>query len=1498
MGSHIRKRVLALCALFLLVTRISSLPLQSVYRTVQGSSPWQLYRPELSWIPQQNRVSGPVRRDQAEVDGSGGNGSAQGQEDSDVDTNVGSLVHGREDSATDENTASLVQGSEDSTTGANTVSSFHGSVDNTDLSLEQPDLPSDENFVVKEEVPKLSDILPRLSKNATASAHGNASFAASANNRDIVNFLQSPEKEDQTLPAYSQGPGLSSSSMGTTDEMYGDHSKYVLRNTIPQPQFAYQSQAKSTVPMSRGSQDTRWNLLPWSSSWNLQIPQVRSFLPSQTGQYLRNPVYTRSGLPQTHVNTNNVQTRARNHGNTLTGYPRSYPRTNSVQAEVSSPGDALKSYTQSYTNNVQTGARNHGNTFTGYPRSYPRTNSVQAEVSSPGDALKSYTQSYTNNVQTGARNHGNTFTGYPRSYPRTNSVQAEVSSPGDALKSYTQSYTNNVQTGARNHGNTFTGYPRSYPRTNSVQAEVSSPGDALKSYTQSYTNNVQTGARNHGNTFTGYPRSYPRTNSVQAEVSSPGDALKSYTQSYTNNVQSGWKSQRQKPESGSQSEDALRDPQIPGYYKARASTSSSNSNIRNSLNRNLGRVYSNPFGKTAQLQSTINRSQAQGYRNLVSPKSARGNVQPTSQISGLPLTWNTGALSPRFSSYVQAKGINTGAQDNPYSSGYRSRQPILPTKRLLAVNSQYPLRSQAPQKQPGYFYNLDYQGRINPATNSRQTQNSLNSLPPFDRNSAYLQTAGSQNSQSQTATNTRLQALNFRHNALVEDQFEDAVLESKESEYQSLPEEFQANNSSSLSPTNFTRVDYGKLFSPQMQYSPGGDGSLGYVRPKGDVPRKGYGMYKAAIYLADLLKNASARMDDVSSGDNDIPDDLTGGAVSQGSGGEDDILVDSHTPKEFTDTDAKLLQGEGSGSQHNVMRGGSGAGSGNLKESALQIADQTADTQPSIVTAANEQNSELTAGSQLPSDQALLAQQPSDQALLTQQPSDQAMLTQQPSEQVLMTQQPSDQASYIQQPNDQASFTQQTSDQALIAPQPSDSALFTPQPSSFASQPSDQSSFTQQPSDQALFTSQPFSTQQQYVHASFNQQPSSQAPQTQQFSDQAYLTNQPSDQALSFQSSKDQSLTFNDQTSQPGEQAPYLPASEQPSNQALRAPQGAVSYASPEVQSEDQQASQQDQQVLSSYSVPGTPPGTYRRIVCQNATDTIQCPNNERINILNAEYGDMEQSNCYAPQNDAMVTPQTCQTPGAYESVKTNCDDMENCQLSANNELFGDECESDRKYLDVTYNCLPGEGAQQAQSFSQGQPPQQPQQQAFYQQQQPALPAYAAPAVPQYPAQAPMTSYAPAPALPNLMSSAPVYQASPPPQCDICNTCNQCEAASYCQPCPSCQSMSCPARPPQLPGNLQPLWQLWNEKTADMNSMEMSALIFSPVPKLPPTPKSSSVTEAEASGSGDDSGDENSDKRSHIIVHKKHTKKSHANKPVNPIIKHVKAAKKTSHKTH
>lgn len=63
-----------------------------------------------------------------------------------------------------------------------------------------------------------------------------------------------------------------------------------------------------------------------------------------------------------------------------------------------------------------------------------------------------------------------------------------------------------------------------------------------------------------------------------------------------------------------------------------------------------------------------------------------------------------------------------------------------------------------------------------------------------------------------------------------------------------------------------------------------------------------------------------------------------------------------------------------------------------------------------------------------------------------------------------------------------------------------------------------------------------------------------------------------------------------------------------------------------------------------------------------------------------------------------------------------------------------------------------------------------------------------------------------------------------------------------------------------------------------MNSMEMSALIMSPVPKLPPTKKSSSLTEK-----SEGSGYENSDKRSNVKSSKKTSKKS--------VSKHGKATK-------
>ena len=52
-----------------------------------------------------------------------------------------------------------------------------------------------------------------------------------------------------------------------------------------------------------------------------------------------------------------------------------------------------------------------------------------------------------------------------------------------------------------------------------------------------------------------------------------------------------------------------------------------------------------------------------------------------------------------------------------------------------------------------------------------------------------------------------------------------------------------------------------------------------------------------------------------------------------------------------------------------------------------------------------------------------------------------------------------------------------------------------------------------------------------------------------------------------------------------------------------------------------------------------------------------------------------------------------CRTPGAYETVKRQCDGLEDCDLFASNGVFGDACPDANKYLDVNYDCLnnPGE---------------------------------------------------------------------------------------------------------------------------------------------------------------------------------------------------------------
>lgn len=51
-----------------------------------------------------------------------------------------------------------------------------------------------------------------------------------------------------------------------------------------------------------------------------------------------------------------------------------------------------------------------------------------------------------------------------------------------------------------------------------------------------------------------------------------------------------------------------------------------------------------------------------------------------------------------------------------------------------------------------------------------------------------------------------------------------------------------------------------------------------------------------------------------------------------------------------------------------------------------------------------------------------------------------------------------------------------------------------------------------------------------------------------------------------------------------------------------------------------------------------------------------------------------------------------CRTPGAYETVKRQCDGLEDCNLLASNGVFGDACPDANKYLDVNYDCVNNPG--------------------------------------------------------------------------------------------------------------------------------------------------------------------------------------------------------------
>ena len=99
---------------------------------------------------------------------------------------------------------------------------------------------------------------------------------------------------------------------------------------------------------------------------------------------------------------------------------------------------------------------------------------------------------------------------------------------------------------------------------------------------------------------------------------------------------------------------------------------------------------------------------------------------------------------------------------------------------------------------------------------------------------------------------------------------------------------------------------------------------------------------------------------------------------------------------------------------------------------------------------------------------------------------------------------------------------------------------------------------------------------------------------------------------------------------------------------------------------------------------------TQRAVICKDTIQKISCPPEQKIRILNADYGDTGNVGCLKEANPVPSGP--CRTPGAYETVKRECEGYEDCELSASNGVFGNACPDANKYLDVSYDCANNAG--------------------------------------------------------------------------------------------------------------------------------------------------------------------------------------------------------------
>ena len=90
-------------------------------------------------------------------------------------------------------------------------------------------------------------------------------------------------------------------------------------------------------------------------------------------------------------------------------------------------------------------------------------------------------------------------------------------------------------------------------------------------------------------------------------------------------------------------------------------------------------------------------------------------------------------------------------------------------------------------------------------------------------------------------------------------------------------------------------------------------------------------------------------------------------------------------------------------------------------------------------------------------------------------------------------------------------------------------------------------------------------------------------------------------------------------------------------------------------------------------------------IICENHNEIISCPNGKIIDVLNANYGRLNQQDCY----DKSIKTTNCSSSNSLERVQDKCHGKTSCEMHASRAEFDDDpCPGTYKYLEVKYRCL------------------------------------------------------------------------------------------------------------------------------------------------------------------------------------------------------------------